>query len=226
MKDLNRESLTIGKTIGNFESCIIDVGCADTGYVGKHHKKIFNVPCIYIDADQVALEKFIPEPDDLCILAAISSTNGIGKFNLYQEYTHSLLEINLDEIEKYVDGFTGKPSLMKDWKKRDQLLIPKLTLQSIIESLGIKNIKLLKIDTQGHDFEVIKGLGTYITFVESLMCEVQTTDFELYLNQATKDELCNYMQAWNFSLVDSQTQSFGQEENLTFVNNLFKGFGK
>lgn len=219
MRDLNRNSLKIGKTTGNFETCIIDVGCADTGYAGKKYKTILNLPCIYIDADQLALEKIDIDPDDLCILAAISSTNGIGKFNLYQEYTHSLLEIDLNNIEKYIDGFTGKPSNRSDWEKRGQLLIPKLSLESIIESMSITKIKMLKIDTQGHDLEVIKGLGEYISIVDYIMCEVQNTKFELYINQSSKSELLQYMQKHNFSVVDWQTQSFGQEENLTFKNN-------
>jgi FkbM family methyltransferase len=218
MKDKDRSKIKIGKTNSNFTTCVIDVGCADTGYRGKYYKDYFNVPCIYIDADQLSLENIQTAPEDLLILAAISSISGIGRFNIYQEYTHSLLDINFTEISKYIDGFTGNPASEKDWQKRMELFVPKLTLESIIESMKIKKVHALKIDTQGHDFEVVRGLGKFIKIVDLIELEVQLTEFELYKNQSSKKEILEYMDSWGFELANEEFQTFNQEQNLLFKN--------
>jgi FkbM family methyltransferase len=220
MKDLDRSSIRVGKSKGNFERCIIDVGCADTGYRGKFYKSQFNVPCIFIDADQLSVEKIKVDNDDLVILAAISSSNGIGSFKIYQEYTHSLLDVNTEEISKYIDGFSGVSATEKDWTARMELFVPKLTLESIIDSMKIKKVHALKIDTQGHDFEVVKGAGKLIKLIDYIELEVQVTDFDVYKNQSNKEDLMAYMTSWGFELVGSGFQTYNQEQNLLFKNKL------
>jgi FkbM family methyltransferase len=216
MHKFSREHIHIGKSMGDFASCVIDVGCYSTGAKGKFYKNKFNVPCIFIDADVLALEKLKVDQDDLIINSAVSSLDGIGILNIYQECTHSLLETNVSEIEKYIDGFTGKPGKKEDWEVRDRLFVPKLKLSSIIESLKITEIKALKIDAQGHDFEVVQGLEKYINIVNFLELEVQIGNFVLYKNQSSKQDIVTYMEKNNFSLVHSESQTFGQEENLYF----------
>lgn len=216
MYKFSREHLHIGKTIGTFNKCVIDVGCYATGYKGKFYKSKLNVPCIFIDADILALEKLKVDPEDLIINTAISSNDGIGILNIYQECTHSLLETNVEEIEKYIDGFTGERGKKEDWQIRDRIFLPKLRLASIVESLGIQEILALKIDTQGHDFEVIQGLGEYLPIVKFIELEVQIGDFILYKNQSSKRDILEFMEKNNFVLLNTEYQTYGQEENLYF----------
>jgi FkbM family methyltransferase len=216
MYKFSREHLHIGKSIGNFSTCVIDVGCYSTGVKGKFYKSRFHAPCIFIDADVLALEKLKVEQSDLIINSAVSSSDGIGVLNIYQECTHSLLETNVAEIENYIDGFTGKAGKKEDWQARDRLFVPKLKLSSIIKSLEIKEIKALKIDAQGHDYEVLLGLEEFINIVNFIELEVQVGDFVLYKNQSKKEDILSYMEKNNFQLVHAESQTFGQEENLYF----------
>lgn len=45
---------------------------------------------------------------------------------------------------------------------------------------------------------------------------MQTTPQQLYEGAATKEEVVRYLLSRGFQLVDVETQSHGQEENLTF----------
>jgi len=51
-------------------------------------------------------------------------------------------------------------------------IVPMLTLASIIERSGIARIKLLKIDAEGYEPEVLEGLGTATALVENIVLEV------------------------------------------------------
>ena len=50
------------------------------------------------------------------------------------------------------------------------------------------------------------------------MLEVQIVDYEIYENQSKKNEILEYLNNNNFELVNTEKQTFDQEENLTFVN--------
>jgi FkbM family methyltransferase len=205
-----------GISSGSFSSCIIDVGCAETGVIGKKYKKMFNLPCIYIDADQENLSELDHDSDDLVLLSAISNRCGIGKLNLYQSHTHSLLDTNLDEIHHYIDVFTGAPARKQDWKKKGTRFVPMLTLESLIETLDIKTIMALKIDCQGHDLAVVKGLGRYIENVLFIELEINVCKHEVYIGQSKKSDVLEFMGNNGFSLVGTDLQLSGQEENLIF----------
>lgn len=47
-----------------------------------------------------------------------------------------------------------------------------ITLESIIDDLQISRIDFLKIDTEGHELSVLRGLGDSIGMVETLLLEV------------------------------------------------------
>lgn len=215
MSTQNRSYIHIGKSIGNFDRCIIDVGCCYSAQKGKQLKQKYGVPGIFIDADKASLDVLRVSPEDLIIWAAISNRNGIAKFNIYQhEGTHSLCEVDMDHVESWLLG--SRNSTKEEWAVKEINMVPMLTLADIIETLEIKSIAALKIDAQGHDFQVIKGLGGYIHLVDNVELEVQIVENELYKNSSKKDEVVDYMTQQKFKLVNSAYQSSGQEQNLYF----------
>ena len=82
-------------------------------------------------------------------------------------------------------------------------------------------IDFIKIDTQGHDLNVIKSLGKYKSNVREIVCEVQTINYELYKNQSDKKELLNYMDNHGFEIKKIKPWSHNQEENIWFINKNF-----
>ena len=203
--------------MGRFDNCIIDVGSCFDGYLGKKAKELYKLPVIYIEPDLSTFDRLKIDDDDIKLPVAICTYDGITKFNFYQEGTHSILDTNLTDIPKYIDGFTGKPAMPKLWTAHKKTIVPCLTLKTIVEQLNVQHIQFVKIDAQGYDFEIIKSLGDKISLVDELVCEVQITDFEIYINQSKKYEVIDYMKKKGFTLVDIVKQTYDQEENLWFI---------
>jgi len=195
---------------------IIDVGTSYNAPKGISAKKQFKCPAIFIEPEKESLNKVPCDNNDIKLNIAITSYDGETEFNYYQTGTHSILETNLDEIDKYIDGYTGKKAIKQKWTAWKKETVKCLRLDTIINQYSIDSIPYLKIDTQGHDFEVIKSLGDKISIVDEIECEVQVTKFEVYKNQSKKEEVIRYMEEKSFKLQKSVSQTYGQEENLIF----------
>jgi FkbM family methyltransferase len=197
---------------------IIDVGTSHNAPVGILLKKRYNCPAIFIEANKSALERVPSDNNDIKINAAITSYDGEIEFNYYQDGTHSVLETNLEEIHKYIDGYSGTYATVENWTAWKKEKVKCLKLSTIITDFGVDEVPHLKIDTQGHDFEVIKSLEEKISIVRMIECEVQITNFEVYKNQSKKDELIDYLTHNGFELISEEKQTYDQEENLIFLN--------
>ena len=200
---------------------IIDVGACYTGNVTKDFRRnnnLHNIPIIFIEPEISSFNSLKTEYDyDIKLPICISTYDGITKFNLYREGTHSILDINLKDVNKFIDGYTGINSTEELWVK-NTIDVPCNRLETIIKNYNINIIELLKIDTQGFDFEVIKSAGDSIKKVKMLICEVQIVDFDLYINGSKKTDIIEYLNIYNFKLLKEEPQTFNQELNLYFIN--------
>ena len=94
---------------------IIDVGTSHNAPRGLELKKQYGYPVIFIEANKQALDRVPSDEKDIKINAAITSYDGEVQFNYYQDGTHSILETNLEEIHKYIDGYSGFSAKVNDW---------------------------------------------------------------------------------------------------------------
>lgn len=179
---------------------------------------------MFIEPDAKALAEVPAAEGDLKISAAITNFDGTADFYFYQDGTHSLLQTNLAEIHRYIDGYSGKPARVQDWTCREKIQVPCFTLHTLICRHRIDRIPALKVDAQGHDLEVIKSLGASLAFVNRIECEVQVTPFEVYKNQTDRRELIAFLHKENFRLIRSERQTFDQEENLIFLKSRWLDF--
>jgi FkbM family methyltransferase len=201
----------------SYKNCIIDVGACHNGNVTKSFRSNTNIPIIFIEPCLNSFNKLFINDNDVKLPICISNYDGITKFNLFREGTHSILDINMETLNKFIDGYTGKNSTEDLWEKKE-MYAPCVRLDTLIKNMGIENILFLKIDTQGYDFEVIKSAGELIRKVQILTCEVQIMDFELYKHSSKKKDIIDYLKSFNFTLIKEDKQTFDQEENLTFKN--------
>ena len=200
---------------------IVDVGTSHNAPRGVELRNTYGYPVIFIEPNKDALDRVPANNDDVKINAAITSYDGETEFNFYQDGTHSVLKTNLEEIHKYVDGYSGTNAKVQDWTAWKTEKVKCFKLNTLIKQLDIDEIMYLKIDTQGHDFEVIKSLEDKLDIVRYIECEVQITNFEIYKNQSKKEEVIDYLIKNNFVLISTEKQTFNQEENLIFENKLF-----
>lgn len=214
---INVQHETRNRDIKNtsFDECIIDVGAYKTGNDGKRQKHLCNgLPVVFIEPDPKAFHELQISDNDIKLPVAISDHDGLVLFNFINDETNSILNVNESELHKY-RGDEGKPVDMTAWKAHGEY-VPCMTLKTVINELKIKKIVCLTIDAQGYDLEVIKSLGDKISIVDSLICEVQITDFEVYVNSSKKTDILKYMEEHGFKLVRTEKQTFDQEENLYF----------
>jgi FkbM family methyltransferase len=197
---------------------IVDVGTSRNALRTIPLRDRFGFPVLFIEPDAEALAQVPANFDDICLNAAITSFDGETKFFFYKDGTHSLLETNLPEIHKYIDGHTRKAAAKEDWTCSRSIDVPCFRLETVLERYFIDSVAFLKIDAQGHDLEVLRSLGARISSVQIFEVEVQVTDFEIYRGQSCKEEVLNFAAENRFELVSTHAQTFGQELNLIFAN--------
>ena len=90
-----------------------------------------------------------------------------------------------------------------------------LTLENTLKKEKIKKVELLKIDTEGHELEVLLGLKKYIKKIKIILIEFHNDD--VYLNYNSKN-ISNYLKKNNFVLKNKIKFPFTTWEDRLYVN--------
>ena len=86
-----------------------------------------------------------------------------------------------------------------------------------MNAMNLRTVDYLKIDTQGSDLAVVQSAGSRLRDVRKVTLEVDVTPVRAYQGSAGQAETLAYMQEQGFQLTEVESQTRGQEENLTFV---------
>lgn len=88
----------------------------------------------------------------------------------------------------------------------DEVMVKIDTLKNYCEANNIKHIDILKIDTEGYDFEVIKGCG------EELIKNVRYIQFEEWLEGyaggETVRDVFEYFRGWNIYKINTRPVNY------------------
>ena len=101
------------------------------------------------------------------------------------------------------------------------------TLQNSLKELNIKKLDYLKLDTQGSEFEILKGIGDY----KPLLIRSEIQVFSLYKNVPSWDKLINRLYELNYIVCDwkdigpHKTRS-PIEVDMIFIPNFRNNTGK
>ena len=87
---------------------------------------------------------------------------------------------------------------MKIIKLHEQLKIECDTMSNQLSELNINILDYLKIDTQGAELEILKGIGSY----RPLVIKIEAHFFSMYKNVPSWHELVNYLIDMNYVLID------------------------
>lgn len=104
--------------------------------------------------------------------------------------------------------------------------VPIIRLDEVLKEQSLEYVRLLKIDVEGYETEVIEGLGNYANVVENIVIEVLGTQTEL---SAKSLDLVMRIQTLGYKLktVDGKTWTPGKElpeNNLWASHNEFASF--
>ena len=92
-------------------------------------------------------------------------------------------------------------------------------LDNILNSLKIQYVDILKIDTEGYDFNVIKGLGEYIKNVKYIYFEHHFHN--MLIKNYTLSNIHNYLEKNNFKKVFKIKMYFRKTFEYIYLNKFF-----
>ncbi len=101
------------------------------------------------------------------------------------------------------------------------------TIKNQLSELKIENLDYLKIDTQGAELEILKGIGDY----RPLLIKIEAHLFSIYKNVPSWHQLNNYLYELNYVLIDfkgigDHRTRIHAEAEMIFVPNFNNNIGK
>jgi hypothetical protein len=98
-----------------------------------------------------------------------------------------------------------------------EIVVPTIRLDTFMNYAEIAEVEFLKVDAQGGDFAVVLSAGERLQDIRRIKLEVAVTPRQLYRGAADKTTIICFLEERGFCLSEAQPQSYGQEENLTFL---------
>ena len=135
----------------------------------------------------------------------------------------SMYEPNKESLAIY--GFKEKDFHLFDVGKTETVECD--TVSASLKNLNINMLDYLKIDTQGAELEILKGLENYRPLI--VKCEVQI--FPMYKNAPSWAEIANFMNKLEYMLCDwkkigPHSTRTPVEMDMVFIPNFLKDSGK
>ena len=101
------------------------------------------------------------------------------------------------------------------------------TIKESLNQFKVNNLDFLKIDTQGAELEIIKGLGDYLP----LMTKIEVQIIPMYKNVPDWTELTNYLYKMNYMVcewieIGKHLTRIPAEMDMIFIPNYLTDFGK
>jgi len=134
--------------------------------------------------------------------------NRLGSSSMYEpnELNFDLHDIEQEDFDNY--NVTRTTEIECD------------TIDSQLSELNIKNLDYLKIDTQGAELEILKGLGSY----RPLLLKIEVQFFSMYKDVPSWYKLVNYLSDLNYVLIDlkdigSHSSRIPAEADMIFIPN-------
>ena len=88
-----------------------------------------------------------------------------------------------------------------------------------MEELNIKKIDLLKIDTEGHEFNVLKGAKNFLKNTHLVLFEFHYDDS--IIKKYSYNDVNNFLQKKNFKLISKNKMILRKGYELIYKNNNF-----
>ena len=149
---------------------------------------------------------------------AISNKNGFRKLFVNRHgITSTFLKYNLKNQYLNYKAKLFNSSLKEMTEKTE--IVKTRTLKRIINEKKVKKIDLVKIDTEGHELEVLIGLGEKINKIKCILVEVHQDS--IYLSYKPK-KIHNYLIKNNFVLKKTYSFPFTTWEDRFYINKKIK----
>ena len=115
----------------------------------------------------------------------------------------------------------------ENYKVTSSVVIECDTLTNQLKELEINKLDYLKIDTQGAELEILKGIGEY----RPLLVKVEAHFFSMYKNVPSWNKLVSFLYDLNYTLIDfkgigNHSTRIPAEADMIFIPNFNNKIGK
>ncbi len=137
--------------------------------------------------------------------------------------TDGSAELQLNAYEQSSSLLPADDAGAKAWRSElefkviGSVTVPTMRLDTFMNGAGIESVDFLKVDAQGLDLEVVRSAGDRLRDVARVQLEATTASYRQYEGAPGKSEIVEFMESNGFRLAEEESQSHGQEANLTFV---------
>ena len=215
----------ISKLLVNNKLVALDVG-AQGGFNGNIFPKKYNIFFIPILVEPIKDEaQKLIEQNYKVISKGLWSSKCIKKLYIMEKRpgSSSMFKPNKDAFNLY----NFKKSNHQLFEVSKTMDVECTTVEESLNVLDIKNLDFLKIDTQGAELEILKGLGNYFP----LLMKVEAQIIPMYENAPNWGELISYMNNLNYmtcewSEIGTHATRSPAEMDMLFIPNYLSDFGK
>jgi FkbM family methyltransferase len=193
---------------------IIDVG-ANKGQSIKRFNLIFD-NCIIHSFEPITksfyqMVKDFPGKNFIKNNYALSDNNTKKKFFINKNSETS----SFNRLNKNYDHTHEKNKIKSTTK------VKTLTLDAYVNFNSINKINILKIDTQGHEINVLKGAKKSLKKNMINYIEVEIIIYDYYINKIKLYEIDHIMNKNNFELVDLQGYNYSKKNQIKWFDMLY-----
>ena len=193
--------LDVGAYHGNFVSQVLSINSQLAVHVFEPFQESFDI----------IQGKFSRRPNVHLNHAAVSDTTGKASLNINSfKETNSLLESSA--VNAAIDSLTQMQSL----ESVDVICLDEYCIQK-----NITFIDLVKIDTQGNSFNVLKGLENMLLAKKVKYLYVEAEFVEIYRNEKLFSEIELLMRSYGYSIIELYNLNYIDTKKLGWCDVLF-----
>src|SRR6267378_2189343 len=207
LRKLGNELMARNATTGTW----IDVGAhhGETTVGRANHNPGLTIYAI--EPNPAAVAKIAGRAPNVIVFPfAIAERNGCAEFHINaHEAASSLLPLDEEGVRRWIGG--------DQFKELSTSVVPTSRLDTFMDLMEIGTVDFLNIDTQGMDLAVVRSAGRRLQDIKRITLEVSVAEHPVYVGAPSHAEVLKFLEESGFALIDRESQTYGQEENLTFV---------
>jgi FkbM family methyltransferase len=194
--------------------CVIDVGANKGQFAKKLRDMGYDGQILSFEPEPVAFSAIsaLSSTDDKWTVfdCGLSSACGAAQLNVYEDTSLS----SFYEINKFGENLAGNLT-----RKTSTQEISIRMLDDFSTLLGGFSSILLKIDTQGHELDVLKGARSTLERTNVVLCECSLQS--IYSGQATFTEITNFLSDLGYASERSFSVAMDRDLQLVEVDQFF-----
>ena len=206
----------------NYEKLHIDIGANEGNFSVHYANHQPNTFFVAFEPIPTLIQRMKSKATHLnnieFVEAAISNYEGNDILKIsppssqYGDYACSSL---LEFSDKSKTDWPGR----QDFQVVDSIPVTVRRLDNFIIENEIEKIDYLKIDTQGHDLNVLYGCGQFLSIIREGEMEAAAKKDILYNGQNTQEDCIKFLEQNNFEIVAIHSNDiFTNEVNIIFKN--------